>query len=899
MDDVREAYLRLHRSMWRALLAYCGDTESADQVVVDAFRSLPDRKPVSAQPDELLWSDALSRAAAMREQEAPDPSSTDGEDLGPVLIVDPEGAPELYRTPEPYEELSLRLQRLDDATRAVVALHVVADLGIDEVATVLSTTPGAVADRRQEAVHELNADPADLVDLVQPLREVEPTDLWPRIDEAANPTVVERLRGLTPVSGRSVMALGFVAAALFWLASPGVDPLRVRPSTEPVTFRSGVTVMPETSSDEAARGSTNPNIATVGSTAEPLNLVAGENGAAIFDLRLSSGERFRLSVPARLRPELDTFVPRRPPGGLDITGPSGTTIRINFNRCPSDLTLAATRDGSLVGRTADPDGDRDGAAEHEIVFCRPGELLSARVVTDVDLTVSELETFDVRTIELGTAYVEHVRRMNGIAETTGPLVFESTIVTTTGDSVTAVHGNNLTKQWAYDLPPGSTGRLTLLDPAVAVTDPVIGGRARHDIGVWISDSENGIVNVDPSSGAVRWVSAFAGRVGGVRGHRVDGPWYVWSSFNVEGDNRAPRLARIDPDSGVILWQVEGRQGADWGWDPLITTGDQVVIVDVFTDVESSADGEGNMVWAFDAETGAPDFTVGLDAPEGMFTPDWLVQVAETGHGPTLLTLTSHGLLTRIELTGAVLWSTRINPGVLLGQVELTDGTVALRARSSPVGPFYLDIATGERIAEAAFTSPPSDCEVQYGPTAWATLWWGEDLRGASDDETGAGRRPPSCVVVGEHQALQIWNKGFEPMVVTWQGQEIPVASDDFIDVGLVGGALAIGPSVFEVEPYADLTVWVMAVDARPTKGFTVSDGVFGPISVGMTVDEAAEALAPDNRLIDLATGRIGCVVIEADPYSPLFRVEQTGSDRTITSIGRRGVMAPDPSSFCR
>ncbi len=871
MDVVRQAYLDLHPRLWPSLLAYWGDRERAEQAELAAFAQAADAE-AEAVDESLLWRAAFQPRSDHRSQ-----------DRGGVVMVDPDGPP--------TEAAVRRLEELDDDQRAVVVLRFIAGLELEEIAPLMSRPFDSVeADHRKACAHlqgpaqGASADEIEssIADLIAPFHDIKPPDLWPDIVGRGRS---HRWAGGLPGGGRTLafaLSAAVALAGLLWLAAP---PPEGAESADPP---SSIPVRPATTSPTSRPTLGGPAVAG----GEYLTPVAGENGAAIYDLRLPSGERFRLSVPARLHTEIDTVVAQAPPAALRIVGPTGTDLRIRFTPCPGDIADRTNRNGSLVGRD-----ESNGA----IRFCRPDEPLTTDVTTDLQLSDAELDAFDLRPVALGPAYIEHRRRLGYPADTSGPLVVGSVVVTTDdAHRVLAVDAVNLTEQWTFELPAESNGTLLLLDPTATMFDEPMLEQGEVAAGVWLADSDRGIVNLASATGAVRWRLDLPGVVVGVRG-QGQGPWYVWSSFAGEGDQRPPELYRVDPGLGTVLWRAEGRRQADWGWNPITTTDDQVVMVDVFSDPDSTADGQGTMVFGFDAISGERDFAVGLDGPEGTWTDQWLARTITTDDGPSILSLTPHGLLTRIDAPeGNVVWSARINPAVVFGLARLADGSLALRTLVSPAGRYHVDWETGRRLQGVEFSPPPPDCDTAYGPTAWAALWQRKDA--TVDQESGeatVAERSPGCLVVAEHQTLEIWNKGFDTMELTWLDRRATVDSDEELDLGLVGRALPIGPTQFAVDPYADLTVWVVAEEASATFGLRRSDESFGPISVGMALPEASAALGPDSRLIAVEPGPGACVAVEGDPYSPLFRLVDSQDGPVIAGIGPRGGLGVDDTgSFC-
>jgi outer membrane protein assembly factor BamB len=225
-----------------------------------------------------------------------------------------------------------------------------------------------------------------------------------------------------------------------------------------------------------------------------------------------------------------------------------------------------------------------------------------------------------------------------------------------------------------------------------------------------ADGANRLVNLDPLTGNPRWLVELDPdeRDVGVLGGGT-GPWFVWSSFANEGDHRAPTIRRIDPATGDVVWQAQGREGSEWQWSPAVEIDNRLVMIDVFDDPESSAPGSGAVVHGFDSATGRSTFATPLDAPPGQFSSRPLLTMAEIDDEPVLLVLTTHGLLARLDPEdGSLVWTSRVNPGILRGTVKLSDGTDAIRVKASPQGEYLIDAETGRRLDRELEADTASD-----------------------------------------------------------------------------------------------------------------------------------------------------------------------------------------------
>ena len=163
--------------------------------------------------------------------------------------------------------------------------------------------------------------------------------------------------------------------------------------------------------------------------------------------------------------------------------------------------------------------------------------------------------------------------------------------------------------------------------------------------------------------------------------------------------------------------------------------------------------------------------------------------------------------------------------------------------------------------------PDRDCVVPTGPEPWIILW---------------DRSPKPCVVVAEFQNVQVWNKGFEPMTVDWPGGERSVAIDEHFDTGPSGGVLQANPNdEIDAAPFPIPVIWLLPESLSPTVGIEATDDGFGPVRVGMTLDEASAALGPELDAPSEATPEPDrwLATGSGDPYSPTFLALGPG-DRT-------------------
>ena len=159
-----------------------------------------------------------------------------------------------------------------------------------------------------------------------------------------------------------------------------------------------------------------------------------------------------------------------------------------------------------------------------------------------------------------------------------------------------------------------------------------------------------------------------------------------------------------------------------------------------------------------------------------------------------------------------------------------------------------------------YSTTGSDCPALVGSEPWVILF--------------EGSYSSSCLAVGIHQDLQVWNKGTEPTTVEWLGAIHEVGVDEHYATGPLGEVLEPGEHRIESTPYAAPTLLVV----DPERSFAANteqavDG-FGEIEVGMTIEQAAAASGQEIVVdVNLSPGP-DCwhAVIPGDPYSPIFTV---------------------------
>lgn len=556
------------------------------------------------------------------------------------------------------------------------------------------------------------------------------------------------------------------------------------------------------------------------------------DGVAVYDLALADGERFRLSLPEVFVSDM-TIVERPPPAPLVLES-DVVTISIAYESCSDSDRMTMNRLGSTVGLEAD-----------RIVVCRADELLTMEIVPARSATEVAADSLDLRPMTVGGRYSSALREARPeLADCSncapwGPMRFseQNVVVNKTGPtSVTAVDLETMAEVWTED-----TGGIDTF---------LVGGQDDLVLDV----SEGPLLALDPVTGVETWrlERDEDERATSLSGHRSD-IWLLQTAFAIEGDERAPLLRRLDIETGEEVWVVEGRTGTDWQDTRPVLADGLVIVMDV--------GGEGALL-AFELATGALVWTTPLDSPSVNLSQDMLAlfDVSDDA-SPVLVARTIEGHVMRIDpATGAILWRTAVPSGRFGGTDFAADGTLAIDI-ATPASNLLLDPETGielePALGEVVGRFPP-ECVALVGAEPWLTLF--------SEDQD------PPCVIAAEWQNIQFWNKGFDEMTVRWLGEERVVRSDDHFETGPIGSVLGEGPTEIEVSPYPSPVIWVLAAASSRFSTIEVVDGAFGPVEVGMTVDEATEALGwpvvvdPDRYPGPRCWG----AVISGDPYSPTF-----------------------------
>lgn len=130
-DAVRTAYEAVHEPLWRALLAYSGSTDVADEAVAEAFAQLLRRGHGVRDPAAWAWRAAFRIASGELQRRR----ARGGDGVVPDVGV---------AMPEPALDLLAALRRLSQQQRACVVLCDIAGHPAPDAARLLGTTAATV-----------------------------------------------------------------------------------------------------------------------------------------------------------------------------------------------------------------------------------------------------------------------------------------------------------------------------------------------------------------------------------------------------------------------------------------------------------------------------------------------------------------------------------------------------------------------------------------------------------------------------------------------------------------------------------------------------------------------------------------------------------------------------------
>lgn len=149
-DRVRDAYVADHARLWRALVAWTGSTDVADEAVADAYAQLLRRGPEVRDPAAWAWRAAFRLAAGDLKRRRTTATSVVGGDG--VLDRVPATAD---RLPDEALDLLAALSQLSEQQRSCVALVDVAGHTAPSAAAVLDTSAATVRVQLMRARRQL------------------------------------------------------------------------------------------------------------------------------------------------------------------------------------------------------------------------------------------------------------------------------------------------------------------------------------------------------------------------------------------------------------------------------------------------------------------------------------------------------------------------------------------------------------------------------------------------------------------------------------------------------------------------------------------------------------------------------------------------------------------------
>lgn len=168
---VRTTYETVHAPLWRAVLAWSGSTDVADEAVAEAFAQLLRRGPEVRDPDAWVWRAAFRLAAGdlQRRRRA----------TGRTVDVDRAGevAGRTDRLPDDALDLVAALAQLTDQQRRCVALVDVAGHTAPSAAALLDTSAATVRVQLMRARRRLRTLLAEPHAPMPPAVRTAPTDL--------------------------------------------------------------------------------------------------------------------------------------------------------------------------------------------------------------------------------------------------------------------------------------------------------------------------------------------------------------------------------------------------------------------------------------------------------------------------------------------------------------------------------------------------------------------------------------------------------------------------------------------------------------------------------------------------------------------------------------------------
>lgn len=148
--DVPALFAKHYLGLVRLAMRLVDDLESAEDLVQDVFAALPARLD---DPPAYLRTAVVNRArSALRRRKVVRASWARGHRLE---LIEPADEPSLRRADR--DRILAAIARLPQRQREVVVLRYYEDLGVTEIASVLSTSPGSVSSALSRAMTALAA----------------------------------------------------------------------------------------------------------------------------------------------------------------------------------------------------------------------------------------------------------------------------------------------------------------------------------------------------------------------------------------------------------------------------------------------------------------------------------------------------------------------------------------------------------------------------------------------------------------------------------------------------------------------------------------------------------------------------------------------------------------------
>jgi RNA polymerase sigma-70 factor (ECF subfamily) len=128
-DEIERLYREHRDRMWRAVFAFAGDREVANDAVSEAFTQALRRGDAIRSPERWIWRTAFRVAAG---------------ELKRRRVRPHEHGSAVYEMDELASDLVTALRRLSEKQRAAVVLHHAAGYSAIDIAHILGSSPAAV-----------------------------------------------------------------------------------------------------------------------------------------------------------------------------------------------------------------------------------------------------------------------------------------------------------------------------------------------------------------------------------------------------------------------------------------------------------------------------------------------------------------------------------------------------------------------------------------------------------------------------------------------------------------------------------------------------------------------------------------------------------------------------------